>query len=95
MPAEVRVLTPWLGVVIAKPTRISSSRYLRAAKWNVEKAVERLESTLKWRREFGVYTHTPEYLEPEVRSLSLHSPRGPLTMMPSKVCHRETDPVRL
>lgn len=42
------------------------SRYLRATKWNVAKAIERLESTLKWRREFGLYTHTPEYLEPEV-----------------------------
>lgn len=40
-------------------------RYLRATKWDVQKAIERLESTLKWRREFGVYTHTPEYLEPE------------------------------
>ena len=47
------------------------SRYLRATKWDVVKAIERLESTLKWRREFGVYTHTPEYLEPEV-CLSAH-----------------------
>ena len=48
-------------------TPFASPRYLRATKWDVQKAIERLESTLKWRREFGVYTHTPEYLEPEVR----------------------------
>ena len=51
------------------------SRYLRAAKWDVAKAIERLESTLKWRRSYGVYTHTPEYLEPEV-----HIPPPPLSL---------------
>jgi len=40
-------------------------RYLRATKWDATKAIQRLESTLKWRRGFGLYTHTPEYLEPE------------------------------
>ncbi|KAF8825192.1 CRAL/TRIO domain-containing protein [Lentinula edodes] len=41
-------------------------RYLRATKWKVDDAIKRLESTLKWRREFGLYTHiTPEYIAPE------------------------------
>jgi hypothetical protein len=31
-------------------------------------AIKRLEDTLKWRREFGIYDKiTPEYIEPEVR----------------------------
>ncbi|KAL0572208.1 Phosphatidylinositol transfer protein (PITP) [Marasmius crinis-equi] len=41
-------------------------RYLRAAKWKLPEAIKRLEKTLKWRREYGVYTHiTAEYVEPE------------------------------
>ncbi|KAF5391499.1 hypothetical protein D9757_002415 [Collybiopsis confluens] len=41
-------------------------RYLRATKWKVDEAIKRLESTLKWRRGFGLYNHvTPEYIEPE------------------------------
>jgi len=65
MSVEVRPHTQ-LRVVIAEKI-VSSSRYLRATKWDVDKAIVRLEITLKWRREYGVYTHTPEYLEPEVR----------------------------
>src|SRR6266852_8035220 len=43
-------------------------RYLRATKWNsADVAIERLEGTLKWRREFGVYDLTAEHVEPEVR----------------------------
>jgi len=43
-------------------------RYLRATKWNSAKAaIERLEGTLKWRREFGIYDLTAEHVEPEVR----------------------------
>jgi hypothetical protein len=30
-------------------------RYLRATKWNANEAIEGLEGTLKWRREFGIY----------------------------------------
>ncbi|EKM78889.1 hypothetical protein AGABI1DRAFT_107340 [Agaricus bisporus var. burnettii JB137-S8] len=30
-------------------------RYLRASKWKSEMAIERLENTLNWRREFGIY----------------------------------------
>ncbi|TFY75993.1 hypothetical protein EWM64_g8022 [Hericium alpestre] len=40
-------------------------RYLRATKWHVEQAIERLESTLRWRREFGLYDLTPAHVEPE------------------------------
>ncbi|KIK62976.1 hypothetical protein GYMLUDRAFT_41278 [Collybiopsis luxurians FD-317 M1] len=41
-------------------------RYLRATKWKLNDAIKRLESTLKWRREFGLYTHvTAEHVEPE------------------------------
>lgn len=43
-------------------------RYLRATKWHVEHAIKRLESTLVWRRTFGVdpeSTLTPEMIEME------------------------------
>jgi len=45
----------------------SMLRYLRATKWASAKvAIERLEGTLKWRREYGVYELTAELVEPEV-----------------------------
>ncbi|KAG0695606.1 CRAL TRIO domain-containing protein [Suillus ampliporus] len=41
-------------------------RYLRATKWDAKEAIKRLEDTLKWRRDFGVYSKiTPELVEPE------------------------------
>ncbi|KAG0695604.1 CRAL TRIO domain-containing protein [Suillus ampliporus] len=41
-------------------------RYLRATNWDADAAIKRLEDTLKWRREFGIYDKiTPEYVEPE------------------------------
>ncbi|KAJ7158685.1 CRAL-TRIO domain-containing protein [Mycena filopes] len=41
-------------------------RYLRASKWKVDVAITRLEATLKWRREYGIYdTITAELVEPE------------------------------
>lgn len=41
-------------------------RFLRATNWNAGAAIKRLEETLKWRREFGIYDKiTPEYIEPE------------------------------
>ncbi|KAG2070786.1 CRAL TRIO domain-containing protein [Suillus decipiens] len=41
-------------------------RYLRATKWDTNEAIKRLEDTLKWRRDFGIYdTITPQHVEPE------------------------------
>ncbi|MCJ1256171.1 hypothetical protein MMC24_003991 [Lignoscripta atroalba] len=40
-------------------------RYLRATKWSPSEASTRLLSTLTWRREFGVYTTTPEQVSIE------------------------------
>jgi len=48
--------------------------YLRCAKWNEKEAIKRLESTLKWRREFGVYdVVTAEQVEPEVNASHMHA----------------------
>ena len=43
-------------------------RFLRAVNWaSAAAAIKRLEDTLKWRREFGVYdVITASYVEPEV-----------------------------
>jgi len=48
---------------------------LRASKWKKDVAITRLETTLKWRREFGIYdTVNAKHVEPEVKkSLTLHS----------------------
>ena len=42
-------------------------------KWrSADDAIKRLETTLKWRREFGWYDKvTAEHVEPEVRSASV------------------------
>lgn len=40
-------------------------RYLRATKWNVDDAAKRLQSTLSWRREYGLDDFTPDYISPE------------------------------
>ncbi|KAF6764056.1 CRAL-TRIO domain-containing protein [Ephemerocybe angulata] len=41
-------------------------RFLRASKWKTETAIQRLENTLKWRREYGLYDKlTAEHVEPE------------------------------
>jgi hypothetical protein len=34
---------------------VCASSYSRATKWTWQKSIERLEQTLKWRREFGIY----------------------------------------
>ena len=50
-------------------------RYLRATKWNsANVAIERLEGTLKWRREYGIYDMTAEHVEPEVSFFLLAHP---------------------
>ncbi|KAL0563608.1 Phosphatidylinositol transfer protein (PITP) [Marasmius crinis-equi] len=41
-------------------------RYLRATRWKLSQAIARLEATLKWRRDYGLYTHlTGPHVEPE------------------------------
>ncbi|KAI0077866.1 CRAL/TRIO domain-containing protein [Panus rudis PR-1116 ss-1] len=42
-------------------------RYLRATKWaGADVAIKRIEGTLRWRREFGLYDHVnAEHVEPE------------------------------
>ncbi|KAH7884361.1 CRAL TRIO domain-containing protein [Phlebopus sp. FC_14] len=41
-------------------------RYIRATKHDVPESIKRLEGTLKWRRDFGVYTTiTADHVEPE------------------------------
>lgn len=40
---------------------------MRASKWKVDVAIHRLEETLKWRAEYGIYDAvTAEHVEPEV-----------------------------
>lgn len=46
-------------------TRECLLRYLRATKWNLPQAIQRLRATLIWRREFGTDTFTSEYISPE------------------------------
>lgn len=39
---------------------------MRAVKWHTEdQAIKRLEDTLRWRREFGIYGMKASYIEPE------------------------------
>ncbi|KAI0044925.1 CRAL/TRIO domain-containing protein [Auriscalpium vulgare] len=40
-------------------------RYLRGTKWNLKNAIDRIEGSLKWRREFGIYTLSAADVEPE------------------------------
>lgn len=46
-------------------TRECLLRYLRATKWNVAQAEGRIQSTLTWRREYGMEKLTPEYISIE------------------------------
>lgn len=46
-------------------TRECLLRYLRATKWNVAQAEERLQGTLTWRREYGMKKLTPDYISIE------------------------------
>lgn len=46
-------------------TRECLLRYLRATKWNVSEAINRLQATLTWRREYGVEKLTPDYISVE------------------------------
>jgi len=41
-------------------------RYLRASKWNLQHVIQRLEDSLRWRREYGLYDLiTADHVEPE------------------------------
>jgi hypothetical protein len=46
-------------------TRECLLRYLRATKWNLTQAAQRLKSTLVWRREYGTDKFTAEYISEE------------------------------
>ena len=46
-------------------TRECLLRYLRATKWDLAATKKRLESTLAWRRDYGVASHTADYLSAE------------------------------
>ena len=46
-------------------TRECLLRYLRATKWTVQEAANRLQATLTWRHEYSLENHTPEYIAPE------------------------------
>jgi hypothetical protein len=46
-------------------TRECLLRYLRATKWNLQQAIQRLKATLVWRREFGAEALTADYIAPE------------------------------
>ena len=43
-------------------TRECLLRYLRATKWSTTEALTRLRNTLIWRREYGVESHTADYI---------------------------------
>jgi hypothetical protein len=46
-------------------TRECLLRYLRASTWNLATAEKRIENTLVWRREYGVESHTADYISIE------------------------------
>jgi hypothetical protein len=49
---------------------IFHTRFLRGTRWKHFEAIQRLENTLKWRREFGLYSHlTTDRVEQEVQPL--------------------------
>lgn len=54
-------------------TRECLLRYLRASKWGVADAKKRLEGTLIWRREYGVYDHTVDYIAPEMETGKMYT----------------------
>lgn len=49
----------------------SLRRYLRASKWKTQVVIQRLESTLKWRRDYGLYDYlTSDLISIEVCQIS-------------------------
>jgi len=52
----------------------SLRRYLQASKWKTQVAIQRLESTLKWRRDYGLYDYlTSDLISIEVCQISFFS----------------------
>ena len=50
-------------------TPFTSPRFLRATRWNAANCIKKLEATLKWRREYGIYdTLTAESIQEHVRA---------------------------
>ena len=64
--AEKKPLNEWETLRLL--TRESMLRYLRATKWDVTQAKKRLTETIIWRREYGVDSLDPSYLEPEAET---------------------------
>ena len=54
------------------PSSVLKLRYLRATKWkSAGAAITRLETTLKWRRDFGLYDLVnAAHVEPEVCAIA-------------------------
>ena len=60
------VLLPYFNIAIPIDCLLIF-RFLRGSRWKPHETIKRLENTLKWRREFGFYTHlTPGRVEKEV-----------------------------
>jgi hypothetical protein len=67
------------------PTRCArAGSYLRASKWHKETAISKLEDTLRWRRDYGLYSHvTAEHVTEEVRAPCLPPTFSPLVPLPT------------
>lgn len=62
---EVQKSGPITDRELAWITRECLLRYLRATKWSVDDAAERIQATLAWRRGNGLDDFTSEYFSPE------------------------------
>lgn len=49
-------------------TRECLLRYLRATTWNTTNALQRLQTTMVWRREYGVDSFTADHISPEMET---------------------------
>ena len=78
-------------------TRECLLRYLRATKWNVSEAENRVQRTLTWRREYGMEKLTPDYISIEnetgkqfIMGYDIHG-RPCLYLVPSKQNTEKSD----
>ena len=54
---------------VLTPARSPPSRFPRASKWDTRNCITKLEATLKWRREYGIYdTLTLDSIKEHVRT---------------------------